>query len=35
MHFMAVKKLKKRSCFVIYSYLKDGPFIAVKGDAKL
>ena len=34
MHFMAVKKLKKRSCCGIYSYLKDGPFTAVKGEAK-
>ena len=34
MHFMAVKKSRKRSGFVIYSYLKDSAFTAVKRDAK-
>ena len=31
MHFMAVKKSRKRSGFVIYSYSKDSAFTAVKG----
>ena len=31
MHFLAVKKLKKRSVFLINSYLKDGAFTEVKG----
>lgn len=30
MHFMAVKKLRKRTGFVIYSNFKDSPFTAVK-----
>ena len=30
MHFLAVKKSRKYSCFVIYSYLKDSAFTAVK-----
>ena len=34
MHFMAVKKLRKGSGFVIYSYLKDSAFPAVKRRAK-
>ena len=34
MHFIGVKKLRKSSGFVIYSYLKDSPFTAVKRDAK-
>ena len=34
MHFMAVKKSRKRSCFEIYSYLKDSALIAVKRNAK-
>ena len=34
MHFMAVKKSRKRSGFVLYSYLKDSAFTAVKRDAK-
>ena len=34
MHFMAVKKLRNRSGFVIYSYLKDSVLTAFKGDAK-
>ena len=34
MHFIGVKKLRKSSGFVIYSYLKDSAFIAVKRDAK-
>ena len=29
MHFLAVKKLRKRSGFVIYSYFKDRSFTAV------
>ena len=33
MHFMAVKKSRKRSGFVLYSYLKDSGFTAVKRDA--
>ena len=33
MHVIAVKKLKKCSEFVIYSYLKDSSFISVKRDA--
>ena len=31
---MAVKKLRKGSGFVIYSYLKDSAFTAVKRRAK-
>ena len=31
---MAVIKSKKRSGFVIYSYVKDSTFTAVKRDAK-
>ena len=31
MHFIGVEKLRKRSGFVIYSYLKDSAFTAVKG----
>ena len=34
MNFMAVKESGKRSGFVIYLYLKDGAFTAVKRDAK-
>ena len=34
MHFMAVKKSRKCSGFVIYSYFKDIAFTAVKRDAK-
>ena len=34
MHLMAVKKSRKRSGFVIYSYLKDSAYTAVKRDAK-
>ena len=34
MHFMAVKKSRKCSGFVIYSYSKDIAFTAVKRDAK-
>ena len=30
MHFLAVKKSRKHSSFVIYSYLKDSAFTAVK-----
>ena len=30
MHFMAVKKSRRRSGFVICSYLKDSAFTAVK-----
>ena len=30
MHFLAVKKSRKHSCFEIYSYLKDSTFTAVK-----
>ena len=30
MHFMAVKKSRKRSGFVIYSYLQDTAFTAVE-----
>jgi len=33
MHLMAVKKSKKCSEFVIYSYLKDSAFISVERDA--
>ena len=33
MHFMAVKKSRRRSGFLIYSYLKDSAFTgAVKRD---
>ena len=35
MHFMAVKKSRKRSGFVIYSYFKDSKFTAVKRDEKV
>ena len=28
MHFMAMKNSRKRSCFVVYSYFKDGAFPA-------
>ena len=35
MHFMAVKKSRKRSGFVIYSYFEDSAFTAVKREAKL
>ena len=34
MYFMAVKKSKKRSDFVIHSYFEDSTFTAVKRDAK-
>ena len=34
MHFVAVKKVQKGSGFVIYSYLKDSAFSAVKRRAK-
>jgi len=34
MHFMAVKKSRKRSGFVIYSYFKDSASTAVERDAK-
>ena len=34
MNFMAVKESGKRSGFVIYLYLKDSAFTAVKRDAK-
>ena len=34
MHFMAVKKSRKRSGFFIYSYFKESAFTAVKRDAK-
>ena len=30
MHFLAVKKSRKHSCFVIDSHLKDSAFTAVK-----
>ena len=30
MHFIAVKKLRQSSFFVIYSYFKDSAFTAVK-----
>ena len=33
-HFKAVKKLRKRSGFVIYSYFKDSAFTVVERDAK-
>ena len=33
MHFMGEKKLRKISGFVIYSYLKDNAFTAVKRNA--
>ena len=35
MHIMAVKEPRKLSGFVIYSYLKENAFTAVKRDAKL
>ena len=35
MHFMAEKKLRKRSDFVIYSYFKDNQFTAVKRVVKV
>ena len=34
MNFMAVKESGKRSGFVIYLYLKDSAFTAVKGMQK-
>ena len=34
MHFKAVKKLRKCSGFVIYSYFKDNVFTVVERDAK-
>ena len=34
MHFMGEKKLRKISGFVIYSYLKDSAFTAVKRNAR-
>ena len=34
MRLMAVKKSRKRSGFVIYSYCKNSAFIAVERDAK-
>ena len=34
MHFKAVKKLRKSSGFVIYSYFKDNAFTVVERDAK-
>ena len=34
MHFMGEKKLRKTSGFVIYSYLKDSAFTAVKRNAR-
>ena len=34
MHLMAVKRSKKCSEVVIYSYLKDSAFVSVKRDAK-
>ena len=30
---MVMKKTRKLPCLVIYSYLKDGAFIAVKSNA--
>ena len=33
MHFMSVKRSRKRSGFVIYSHIKDVTFTAVKRDA--
>ena len=33
-HFKAVKKLRKRSGFVIYLYFKDNAFTVVERDAK-
>ena len=33
-HFKAVKKLRKSSGFVIYSYFKDSEFEVVERDAK-
>ena len=35
MHFIRVKKSRKRSDFVISSYFKDSVFTVVKRDAKL
>ena len=35
MHFMAVKKSRKRSGFVVHSYFKHNEFTAVKRDAKV
>ena len=35
MHFMDLKKSRKRSGFEIYSYLIDSALIQVKRDAKL
>ena len=34
MHFFIAVKKSTKSDFVIYSYLKDGAFTAVKKDAK-
>ena len=35
MHFKVVKKMRKRSCFVIYSsYVKENAFTVVERDAK-
>ena len=34
MHFVAVKKTRQRSGFVINSYFKDIAFTVVKGDGK-
>ena len=34
-HFMAKINSRKRSCFVVYSYFKDGASPVVKGDGKL
>ena len=33
MHFMAVKMSRKRSGFVLYSYIKDSAFTELKRDA--
>ena len=35
MHFMIVKKSRKRSGFVIYSYLKNNAFTAVTEGCKV
>ena len=35
MHFMTVIKVKQTYGFLIYSYLKDRPFTAVKWDARI
>ena len=34
MHFMAVRKSKKLSCFLVYSFFKDSTFTAVERDTK-